>query len=134
MLQARAFVQHSMTAPGGDSEGTPVAILEASAAGLPVVSTRHAGIPDVVVEGTTGFLVDEGDTDGMARHLVALADDPGLADELGRNAAQHVRQHFTVTHSIGRLARVLEAAAARSPIEPVRTAIEEEFQKSTAQS
>ena len=133
MLQARAFVQHSMTAPGGDSEGTPVAILEASAAGLPVVSTRHAGIPDVVVEGETGFLVDEGDTDGMARHLVALANDPGLADELGRNAAQHVRRHFTVTHSIGRLARVLEAAAARSPIEPVRTAIEDEFQKTTVQ-
>jgi colanic acid/amylovoran biosynthesis glycosyltransferase len=132
MLQARAFVQHSMTAPGGDSEGTPVAILEASAAGLPIVSTRHAGIPDVVVEGQTGFLVEEGDTDGMARHLVNLARDPDLADALGRNGAQHVRQHFTVDRSIGRLARVLEAAAARKPIEPVRAAIEEEFLKSAA--
>jgi glycosyltransferase involved in cell wall biosynthesis len=131
MLRARTFVQHSITAPGGDSEGTPVAILEASAAGLPVVATRHAGIPDVVVEGTTGFLVDEGDTDGMARHLVALAGNPGLADELGRNAAQHVRRYFTATHSIGRLARVLEAAAARAPIEPTRAAIEAEFQTGT---
>jgi colanic acid/amylovoran biosynthesis glycosyltransferase len=132
MLQARAFVQHSMTAPGGDSEGTPVAILEASAAGLPIVATRHAGIPDVVVEGKTGFLVDEGDTGGMARHLVALADDPGLADEIGGNAARHVRRHFTLTHSIGRLARVLEAAAAHAPIGPVHAAIREEFQKHDA--
>ena len=124
MHHARAFVQHSVTAADGDSEGTPVAILEAGAAGLPVVSTRHAGIPEVVVEGKTGLLVDEGRTDEMAQHMLTLANDPGLADELGRNAALHVRRHYTMTRSINRLAHVLEAAASGAPIALVRESIE----------
>lgn len=61
MKQARCYVPHSVVAPSGDCEGKPVAILEAWAAGLPVVSTRHAGIPNVVVGQETGFVVDEGD-------------------------------------------------------------------------
>jgi colanic acid/amylovoran biosynthesis glycosyltransferase len=67
MRNARGFVQHSVEAASGDSEGMPVAILEAGASGLPVVATRHAGIPDAVIEGTTGFLVDEHDVDGDGR-------------------------------------------------------------------
>src|SRR5439155_1881807 len=63
---ARAFVQHSLQTSSGDSEGTPVAILEAGAAGIPVVSTRHAGIVDIVRDGETGYLVDERDIDSMA--------------------------------------------------------------------
>src|SRR6266850_2559879 len=64
MRSARCFVQHSMEAANGDCEGTPVGILEAGASGLPVVSTRHAGIPDVVIEGETGFLSAEKDVSG----------------------------------------------------------------------
>ena len=65
MRKARVFVQHSIRTVRGDSEGTPVSILEAGAAGLPVVSTRHAGIKDVVQHGSTGFLVEEGDVEGI---------------------------------------------------------------------
>src|SRR3546814_21143924 len=64
MKHTRAFVQHSVTAAAGDSEGTPNSILEASAAGLPVVSTRHAGIKEAVRHEETGFLVEEHDVDG----------------------------------------------------------------------
>ena len=127
MQQARALVQHSITAADGDSEGTPVSILEAGAAGLPVVSTRHAGIPDVVVEGKTGLLVDEDRTDEMAQHILALAENPGFADELGRNAAIHIRRTYTMSHSIRRLAQVLEAAASGSSVALVREAIEVDF-------
>ena len=49
---ARCFVQHSVVPSYGDAEGTPVAILEAQAAGLPAVATRHAGIVDAVVDGS----------------------------------------------------------------------------------
>ena len=129
MHHARAFVQHSVTAADGDSEGTPVSILEAGAAGLPVVSTRHAGIPEVVVEWKTGLLVDEGRTDEMAQHMLTLANDPGFADELGRNAALHVRRHYTMARSINRLARVLEAAASGTPIALVRESIEADFRR-----
>ena len=79
MQDANIFLQHSMTDPDtGDEEGLPVAVLEAMAQGLPVVSTRHAGIPEAVLDGVTGFLVDEGDSGGMAERLAALARDREL--------------------------------------------------------
>ena len=87
---ARAFVQHSMEAPSGDSEGMPVAILEAAASGLPVVATRHAGIPDAVIDGVTGFLVDEGDVAAMSARMIQLAIDPALAAEFGVRARSHI--------------------------------------------
>jgi glycosyltransferase involved in cell wall biosynthesis len=105
--ESRAFVQHSMTSPTGDREGTPVAILEAGATGLPVVSTRHAGIPDVVVEGETGLLVDEGDYLGMADAMIQLARDPALAARLGRSAEQRISTNFTSDRTLPQLWSVL---------------------------
>jgi colanic acid/amylovoran biosynthesis glycosyltransferase len=105
---ARAFVQHSVVAASGDSEGTPVAVLEAGASGLPVLATRHAGIPDVVVHGETGLLVDERDVEGMATHMVAILRDPALAGRLGSAARAHVREHFSMERSIERLWNVIE--------------------------
>jgi glycosyltransferase involved in cell wall biosynthesis len=127
MRQARALVQHSVTAADGDSEGTPISLLEAGAMGLPVVSTRHAGIPDVVVEGITGFLVEERDVSGMAAHMLTLIRNPALCGELGRNAAAHVRRYYTMEQSIGRLVRVLSAAAGRQGVDTVRASIEGEL-------
>jgi colanic acid/amylovoran biosynthesis glycosyltransferase len=113
--RARAFVQHSVVAESGDSEGTPVAIIEAGATGLPVVSTRHAGIPDVVVEGETGFLVEEGDVEGMAGHMARLALDAGLAASMGRAARRRVETHFTMERSLGNLWAIIESCIARRP-------------------
>jgi glycosyltransferase involved in cell wall biosynthesis len=127
MRRSRAFVQHSVTGADGDREGTPVAILEAGAAGLPVIATRHAGIPDVVIHDNTGLLVDERDINGMAEHMVSLARDAQFAGELGRAAASHVRKHYTMDQSISRLARIVEAAARRENIAAVRAAIESEL-------
>ncbi|MDX1932717.1 MAG: glycosyltransferase [Capsulimonadales bacterium] len=112
MRTARAFVQHSLQAANGDCEGTPVAILEAGASGLPVVSTRHAGIPDVIVEGQTGFLTNEGDADGMADGMIRLARDPSLAGTLGRAARQRIATLYTLQDSLRRLANALAEAAA----------------------
>jgi glycosyltransferase involved in cell wall biosynthesis len=113
MARGRAFVQHSVTAPDGDAEGTPVAILEAGAVGLPVVATRHAGIPDVVVEGENGLLVDEGDVEAMAAHMLSLARDPALAGRLGRAARERVSTRFSMERSIGRLHEILLEAGGR---------------------
>ena len=66
------FVQHSVTAKSGDKEGTPVTIMEASAMGLPVVSTFHGGIPDIIKDGETGFLVSEFDFETMAEKIIQL--------------------------------------------------------------
>lgn len=110
MRQSRAFVQHSVTSASGDAEGTPVVILEAGAAGLPVVATRHSGIADVVIEGKTGLLVDEGDVAGMAAHMLSLTRSPLLAAQLGRRAAEHIRTSYNQHRQLARLWEVLDAA------------------------
>ncbi len=115
MSAARAFVQHSVVAPSGDSEGSPVSVLEAGAAGLPVIATRHAGILDSVVENETGFLVDEYDIDAMARHMVTLLTDAKLAARMGSSARVRVQEHFSMEKSISTLAQVLSRAARRQP-------------------
>lgn len=91
-----AFVQHSVTAIDGDQEGTPVAVLEASAAGLPVISTFHAGISDVILDGETGLLVEEHDVDAMARKMIRLLENKELAFHLGKNGKERIETHFTM--------------------------------------
>ena len=94
------FIQHSLVASNGDSEGTPVGIIEAMAAGLPVVSTRHAGIPDVVTENETGFLVDENDINQMASYILKITDDRKLAKCLGEKGKARILSEFTLQKHI----------------------------------
>lgn len=109
---ARALVQHSIRAEDGDSEGTPLSVLEAGAAGIPVVATRHAGIADVVLDGETGLLVDEGDVVGMARHMMKLIDSPDTAAQLGERAREHISSHYSMEISISNLMSIIDAAIA----------------------
>jgi glycosyltransferase involved in cell wall biosynthesis len=115
MRRARCFVQHSVQAVSGDSEGTPVGVIEAGATGLPVISTRHAGIPDVVIEGETGFLVDEHDVEGMAQYMLRVAQNPGLAGRLGRAARLRVEKSFSMERSIGGLWKIIQSCAGAGP-------------------
>lgn len=110
MRQARCFLQHSVEAPSGDCEGTPLGILEAGASGLPVVATRHAGIPDVVIEGETGFLVNEHDIDGMAAHMLRLLEDPMLAARMGQAARTHIITNFSQQQSLDKLWTIVESS------------------------
>jgi glycosyltransferase involved in cell wall biosynthesis len=112
---ACCFVQHSVMPSYGDAEGTPVAILEAGAAALPVVATRHAGIPDVVVHGRTGFLVDEHDVDGMASYLLELVSNRELCQSMGAEARERIRRHFSIESHISRLQRVIDDARTQRP-------------------
>jgi glycosyltransferase involved in cell wall biosynthesis len=90
------FIQHSIVAFNGDSEGTPVGVLEGMAAGLPVVSTFHAGIPDVVQHEYTGYLVDENDIDVMAHYMMKICDDRNLAKKMGQAGKERIKNHFTL--------------------------------------
>jgi len=69
---AEVFLQHSVTSAAGNAEGLPTAIQEAMACGAVVLSTRHAGIPEAVIEGKSGLLVDEHDEDGFAQNISAV--------------------------------------------------------------
>lgn len=106
--QSRVFVQHSVKAPDGDSEGTPVSVLEASACGLPIVSTLHGGIKDAVIHGKTGFLVEEGDVEGMADYMIRLAEEPLLAKEMGENGRKYMEQAYAMDMQIHRLYEIIE--------------------------
>jgi len=77
-------------------EGTPVTIIEALAAGRPVVATRVGGIPDVVDEGETGFLVRQGDTHAMAERLEILARDPERRVAMGQEGRVRMLQRYAV--------------------------------------
>lgn len=107
MKIARAFVQHSVTAPGGDKEGTPNSILEASASGLPIVSTYHAGIPEAVVHGETGFLVKEHDIEGMVSYMLEFLKDPLLARKMGNKGREHIVQNYNSKTQIMKLDSIL---------------------------
>jgi glycosyltransferase involved in cell wall biosynthesis len=104
---AGVFVQHSLTNPDGDEEGWPVAIGEAMACALPIVSTRHAGITDQVVEEETGFLVDEGDWSAMARRMKELADNPELRRRMGVAGRHRIEKIGDFENSIRLLKDVL---------------------------
>lgn len=105
-----AFLQHSIVADDGDSEGTPVAIIEAQMAGLPVVATRHAGIPDVVMEGVTGLLVNELDAAAMTAGMVSLLNNQELAQKMGEEAKRRAVQRFTMHRYLDTLAQTLTDA------------------------
>ncbi|MFB3389174.1 glycosyltransferase [Flavobacterium sp. LAR06] len=107
---ALAFVQHSVTAINGDQEGTPVAVLEASAAGLPVISTFHAGISDVILDGETGFLVKEHDVDAMANKMLVFLEDKELAMKLGENGKQRIQCLFSMERHLQKLNEIIQYA------------------------
>lgn len=118
MRQSRAFVQHSIHTTDGDSEGIPVAVLEAMACGLPVISTIHNGIADTITHGTQGLLVKENDIDGMAECMSQLIDDPLYADVLGANARKKVEENFEMSEVIGSLYQILEEASNSNRLKP----------------
>ena len=118
MRQVRGFVQHSLVAPDGDSEGNPVAVMEAQLSGLPVVATRHAGIPEVVLDGQSGLLVEEGDERAMALAMAQLVRDPDLAARLGDCGRQRVQEHFTIEHHLRQVSQLLHQVMQQGPESP----------------
>jgi glycosyltransferase involved in cell wall biosynthesis len=108
MRNAIAFVQHSITPPDNDTEGSPLAVIEAGMAGLPVISTLHGGIPDIVIEGKTGFLVAENDIQAMAEKMKLLAADLDFAKKMGDNAALHIATNISIPICIEREWRIIE--------------------------
>ena len=114
MQQSRCLLLPSRVASDGDAEGCPVAVLEAQVAGLPVVSTRHAGIPEVVQDGTTALLAEEGDVEALAEGLSRLLCHPDLAGRMGRAASAFARGRFTVQQHTSAVSELLKRIAQRS--------------------
>ncbi len=84
----------SVTAPSGDKEGIPTVIMEAMASGLPVISTLHGGIPELVEDGVSGFLVAERDVEALAERLSLLVERDELRTSMGAAGRRKVEADF----------------------------------------
>lgn len=113
MRQVRAFVQHSVVTADNDHEGTPLSILEAMASGLPVIATRHAGIPDVITQDAEGLLSAERDIGAMSANITALANDAALAGRMGAAGRARAQRDHRLEDSLGRLSAILAQAISR---------------------
>lgn len=111
LSEAMAFVQHSITAENGDMEGTPLAVLEASAAGVPVISTFHAGIPDVIIHQETGLLCSEHDVETMAKHMDLILCNSSYAQELGSAGKKNITENFSLDRHIDQLQEILKSSS-----------------------
>ena len=94
LIDADLMVHNAVVTPRGGRESLGVVLMEAGAMALPVVSCKVGGIPEVVVNGETGILVDEGDLQGMADGIAELAGDDDLRDRLGRAAMKRTHTTF----------------------------------------
>ena len=107
---AHAFVHPSQVTEEQDQEGVPNAMLEAMATGLPVLATKHGGIPEAVDDKKAGLLVEERDDVGVAAAMESLAADETLWRALGNSAAVDVRMRFGQAEQIANLERIYDEA------------------------
>lgn len=89
-------------------EGLPRTVLEAQAAGKPVVSTAVSGVPEVVKEGATGFLARAGEWGRLADAAVKLLEDRSLRERMGERARQEISEYYSVDHMIEATAQMYE--------------------------
>jgi len=94
LAHASVFCVPSVTASNGDSEGLPIAILEAMAMGIPVVASNTAGIPEAVRDGETGLLAKERNHETLAEHFVRFLEDAGFAEDCARRGSEVVANQF----------------------------------------
>lgn len=86
-------------------------VTQALATGLPVITTRHSGLPEQVVDGENGFLVTEGDYRALAERILAVVEDPSLVAALSERCRRHVELHYNAKVLIERQIEVYRALA-----------------------
>ncbi len=105
---ANLYAALDMAIISSDNEGTPVTLIEAGAAGLPVVSTDVGAVRSVVRDNETGFVVPAGDAGALADRVIRLLDDPSLARRFGEAGQKHVLANFSIEKLCETLGRLYE--------------------------
>lgn len=111
MNRASVFCVPSVTAETGDSEGLPTVYVEAQAMGLPCVGTLHNGIPEAVVDGSTGLLVPERDVPALAGSIERLLSDRDLRSSMSQRAREHAVKSFDVANQTAKLEAIYDDSA-----------------------
>ena len=126
---SHAFLHPSETPPDQNQEGIPNSILEAMATGLPILATRHGGIPEAVDEGRSGWLVEERDFEALASAMKNLIRSPNAFREMGALASESVAANFEQREQIRQLEshydEAVELAAAERRVAAPKTALAE---------
>ena len=94
LRESDILVMPSVTDSGGEQEGIPNVVKEAMAVGLPVIATRHSGLPELVLDGKTGFLVPERDVRALSDRIEFLIDNPALWPEIAEAARSNIEKTF----------------------------------------
>jgi glycosyltransferase involved in cell wall biosynthesis len=115
MAAADAMVLASTTSAGGDEETTPVVLKEAMAAGLPILTTDHAGIPGMVEDGVSGVIVRQGSIDELCRGLLRLEGLRGRWREMGRSGRRTVLRTYDQERTLRSWGRLYRRLAGRRP-------------------
>ncbi len=109
MQRCTLFSLPSQTAETGDSEALGMVFNEASACGVPIVSTRHGGIPEAVLHGETGILVNERDDVALAEAIDQILGDPSLGKRLGGRGREYVCDVFDLAKQTAKLETIYES-------------------------
>src|SRR6188472_684195 len=109
LAAANVFALPSVIDPDGGMDNLPTVIMEAMATGLPVVSTNIGGIPEMVIENETGFLVQPGDAAGMADAIEKIINDCSSAARLGHSGHERARALFSIEKNVRELCALLSA-------------------------
>jgi colanic acid/amylovoran biosynthesis glycosyltransferase len=109
LAAAHLLLAPSVTAADGDQEGIPNTLKEAMAAGLPVVSTLHSGIPELVEDGRSGFLVPERDSEALADRVGWLVDRPDSWPDMGRAGRSRVEAEYDIAKLSIRLVELYQS-------------------------
>ncbi len=95
-VQADIFILPCVIAQDGDMDGIPVSLMEAMAMELPVISTRVSGIPELIIDGESGILVDQSDAKRLSSAILEMINDKDLRMRLGGNARQRIIEEFNI--------------------------------------
>ena len=105
------FVLPSVIDPAGGMDNLPTVIMEAMATGLPVVSTSIGGIPEMVIDNETGFLVSAGDAVALADAIEKMINDRSLAQKLGQAGYERAQRLFSIEKNVRELCELLRSGA-----------------------
>ena len=104
--KSHILIAPSVTGKDGNQEGIPVSLMEAMATGIPVVSTQHSGIYELVENGVTGFLVPERNINSLADRIFYLIKHPDICLQMGLAARVHIEKHSNIDRLNNRLTEI----------------------------
>ena len=103
MSKADVFILCSYTTKNGTKEGTPVVLMEAQACGLPCIATKHAGIPEIIINGETGILINENNSEEIYNAILTLYNNNELLHNMGEKGRENIINNFNYKKQMNKL-------------------------------